>query len=266
MKSFYENKHVWITGASSGIGKALTQTLSSYGARLIISSRREEALKEVRETCAFPEKIGILPLDLADGDSLPEKVAIAIGMAGGQIDMMVHNGGISQRSLVKDTDISVDRKVMEIDYFGTVALTKALLPHFLENQSGHFAVVTSLMGVFSSPMRSGYCAAKHALHGFFDALRAEHHEDNIYVSIICPGFIRTEISKNALVGDGSKQETMDQATDKGLTPEQCAQRMAKAISKRKPEIYVGKKEILAIYLKRWMPGVLRRIIRKAAVT
>lgn len=260
------DKTIWITGASSGIGEALTKELSSLGARLIISSRREEALKNVRSACAYPERIAILPLDLADSKSLDEKTRMAIGMSGGGIDIMVHNGGISQRSLAIETSIDVDRRVMEIDYFGTIALTKALLPHFVERQGGQFAVVTSLMGVFSSPMRSGYCGAKHALHGFFDALRAEHWHDGIAVTIICPGFIRTNISKNALTADGSAQQTMDDATNKGLTPEQCAKKMVKAIASRKPEVYIGKQEIMAVYLKRWAPAILRRLLRKAKVT
>ena len=107
---------------------------------------------------------------------------------------------------------------MEIDYFGTVALTKALLPHFNENKSGQFVVITSLMGLFSSPLRSGYCGAKHALHGFFESLRAEVYDQGISISMVCPGFIATDISLNAVVGDGSKQGTMDEKTGAGMTP------------------------------------------------
>lgn len=260
----FKGKNVWVTGASSGIGEAFVKEVAKQGANVLISARRKDKLDALAQSID-PRRIRVLELDLTEMDSHAEKVKEAIAIMG-HIDIMLHNGGISQRSLVKDTPLEVDRRVMEIDYFGTVSLTKALLPHFITRQSGQFAVVTSLMGMFSSPMRSGYCGAKHALHGFFDALRAEHHDDNIGVTIICPGFIRTDISIKALTGEGIAQGTMDDATGKGISAEQCAYKMAKAIAKGKAEVYIGKKEILAIYLKRYFPGILRRIIRKAAVT
>jgi dehydrogenase/reductase SDR family member 7B len=260
-----KGKHIWITGASSGIGKALSHELVQQGALVLISARKVDDLEKVKITAADPAKIQILPLDLTLMDSHAGKVEEALRMMG-HIDIMVHNGGISQRSLVKDTPLSVDRKVMEVDYFGTVSLTKALLPHFIEHKSGHFTVVTSLMGVFSSPMRSGYCGAKHALHGFFDALRAEHHKDHIAVTIVCPGFIHTDISRHSLTASGNMQGTMDEATGAGMSPEECAAKMAKAMRKQKAEVYIGRKEILAIYLKRYFPGILRRIVRKVKVT
>jgi len=123
--------------------------------------------------------------------------------------------------------------VMEIDYFGTLALTKALLPGMVKRKQGHFVVVTSLMGLFSSPLRSGYCGAKHALHGFFESLRAEHHDDNVKVTMVCPGFIHTNISMNAVVGDGSQQGTMDAKTGAGMSPEACAESMIRAVERNK---------------------------------
>jgi short-subunit dehydrogenase len=155
---------------------------------------------------------------------------------------------------------------MEIDYFGTVALTKALLPHFVAKKQGHFAVVTSLMGLFSSPLRSGYCGAKHALHGFFESLRAEHHADGIGVTMVCPGFIHTSISLNAVVGDGSHQGTMDAKTGQGLSPAECAAKMIRAIERRKAQVLIGRFEIVGAYLNRLAPNLMRRIVRKAAVT
>ncbi len=262
----FSSKTVWITGASSGIGKALAIELAAQGAELILSSRRTEALEEVKTACLGAPNVHVLPLDLSKSDTMLAAVEKAYAFCPNGIDVLVNNGGISQRSLAIDTDLEVDRRVMEIDYFGTVALSKAILPRFVKQQRGHFVVITSLMGKFSSPLRSGYCGAKHALHGFFDALYLEHWKDQIAVTLVCPGFIRTEISKNALVGDGSKQETMDEATGGGLTPEQCAKKMAKAIHNRKHEVYIGKKEILAIYLKRYFPGILRRILKNAKVT
>ena len=261
------NKTVWITGASSGIGRAAANRWAELGARVILSSRKEESLQEVANQ--WPEEQRsqslILPLDLSQAEQLPDKVAAALQWAG-TIDVMVHCGGISQRSRVLDTDLSVDRRVMEIDYFGTLALTKALLPSMVARKTGHFVVVTSLMGLFSSPLRSGYCGAKHALHGFFESLRAEHHDDGVKVTMVCPGFIRTNISMNAVVGDGSKQGTMDEKTGAGMTAEQCAARMLKAVERNKAEVLIGRYEILAAYFKRFAPGLLRRIVRRAAVT
>ena len=261
------NKTVWITGASSGIGRAAANRWAELGASVILSSRKEAALQEVSNQWSASQQSQslILPLDLSQSDQLAGKVAEALQWAG-TIDVMVHCGGISQRSTVLGTDLSVDRRVMEVDYFGTLALTKALLPHFVERKSGQFVVVTSLMGLFSSPMRSGYCGAKHALHGFFESLRAEHHNDGIGVTMVCPGFIHTNISMNAVVGDGSQQGTMDAKTGAGLTPEACAIRMVRAVERRKPEVLIGRFEIVGAYLKRFAPGLMRRIVRKAAVT
>ena len=260
-------KTVWVTGASSGIGEAAATQWASKGARVILSSRKKDALEKVQSTWS-PEAQNrslVLPLDLGEADTLEAKVSEAIKWAG-RIDIMVHCGGISQRSRAIDTDLTVDRRVMEIDYFGTVALTKALLPYFVEQQTGHFVVVTSLMGLFSSPLRSGYCGAKHALHGFFEALRAEHYDDGLKVTMVCPGFIRTRISLNAVVGDGSEQGTMDQKTGAGLSPATCAKRMIRAVERNKAQVLIGRFELVGAYLNRSAPGLMRRIVRKAAVT
>jgi len=263
----WTNKTVWITGASSGIGRAAANQWAELGARVILSSRKEAALQDVANQWTEAQQAHslILPLDLSQAEQLPSKVEAALEWAG-TIDVMVHCGGISQRSTVLETTLEVDRRVMEVDYFGTLALTKALLPHFVERQSGQFVVVTSLMGLFSSPLRSGYCGAKHALHGFFESLRAEHHDDGIGVTMVCPGFIHTNISMNAVVGDGSQQGTMDAKTGAGLTPEACAARMIRAVQRRKPEVLIGRFEIVGAYLKRFAPRLMRRIVRKAAVT
>ncbi|MBI1268388.1 MAG: SDR family oxidoreductase [Cryomorphaceae bacterium] len=261
----YENKTVWITGASSGIGKATAHEFAKQGATLILSSRNKESLEVARAEMPNPTNVFVLPLDLAKSEEMNSKVEDALRMVS-KIDVMVHSGGISQRSLAIDTAMDVNRQVMEIDYFGTIALTLALLPHFVKNQSGQFVVITSLMGVFSSPMRSGYCGAKHALHGYFDALRAEHHKDNISVTLVCPGFIHTNISKNAMIGTGEKQGTMDQATGAGMSAADCARKLVHGVSNQKAEIYIGGKEILAVYIKRFFPALLRRMMKKVKVT
>ena len=262
---------VWITGASSGIGKACAEIYAGKGAKVILSSRREKVLGkvaiEISEKLAInlEETFVIAPLDLIDSGSLKNVVKDVLSHVE-KVDIMIHCAGISQRSLVIDTSIEVDRKIMEIDYFGTITLTKELLPHFISRKYGQFVVVTSLMGLFSSPLRSGYCAAKHALHGFFEALRAEHFKDGIGITMVCPGFIMTDLSLNAVVGDGTKQGTMDAKTSTGMTPLECAKRIAKGVEKRKSQILVGKYEILAIYVNRFFPRLLRRIIRVVKVT
>lgn len=255
---------IWITGASSGIGEASAKKFSKEGFVLILSSRKVNELERVKNQCAHPEAIRLFPLDLSDSSDFDRKAAEAIAFFG-KIDIVLHNGGISQRSLIKETQLNVDRKLMEVNYFGTVALTKAVLPHFIQNKSGQFAVVTSLVGKFASPYRSSYAASKHALHGFFDTLRAEHYQDGIAVTLICPGFIRTKVSINALTADGSPLGEMDEAQDKGMSPEQCAIEMYDAILSKKEEVYIGGKETLAVYLKRFFPGIFSKILQKAKV-
>lgn len=260
----FNTKVIWITGASSGIGKALALALSQQDCNLILSSRRKEALEDVRNQCHHPENVAILPFDLADYEQMRPVVIDAINCYG-KIDIVINNGGISQRSLVIDTDISVDEKLMAVDYLGPVALSKALLPHFVERKSGHFVTVSSVMGKFSSPYRSGYCGAKHALHGFFDALRLEHDKDNIKVTMICPGFVNTDVAKNALTGDGTQQRYQDEATEEGLHVDDFAKRMIRAIQREKFEAYIGRKEILGVYLKRFFPKILHWYVLRSTV-
>lgn len=253
------NKVVWITGASSGIGKGLAMELSKRNCKLILSSRRENKLNEVKQQCESPETVAVLPFDLSNINAMPSIVDKALNFFE-TVDVLINNGGISQRSLAIETDISVDKKLMEVDYLGTIALSKALLPHFVKQQAGHFVTVTSLMGKFSSPYRSGYCGAKHALHGFFDALRMEHEKDKIKVTLICPGFVNTNVAKNALTADGSQQNTQDQATENGLSVETFSKRMLKAVEAEKFEAYIGRKEVLGIYLKRFFPKLLHKFV------
>lgn len=260
----FKNKIIWITGASSGIGKGLAKELSKNDCKLILSSRRQESLEAVKSECQQPESIAILPFDLGDYENLKPIAEKAIQLFG-KIDILINNGGISQRSLVIDTNISVDKRLMEVNYLGTVGLSKALLPHYVKHKSGHFVIVSSLMGKFSSPYRSGYCGAKHALHGFFDALRMEHEKDNIKVTLICPGFVNTEVSRNALTGDGSKLNSHDTATENGLSVEDFSKRMIKAIKKEKFEAYIGKFERFGVFVKRLSPRWLHCLVKRSEV-
>lgn len=261
----FQNQIVWITGASSGIGEALAHELAAQGARLVLSARREAELERVRSEIERSDEHLVVPLDLTEEETHAAAVARVLEHFG-RVDVMVHNGGISQRSLVRETDFEVDRRILEVDYLGTVSLTKALLPSMLERGAGRFVVVSSLVAYVATPYRSAYSAAKHALHGFFEALRAELHDDGIRVTMACPGYVRTRVSHNALTGDGSPQGTLDRAQAQGMDPADCARRIARAIAKGKPEVYVGGLEKYAVYIRRWCPPLYRWMVRKVAVT
>jgi len=263
--SFNDNV-IWITGASSGIGEALTYALHERGAKLILSSRRKEVLEEVKAKCIGDKSdIHILPLDLAESQSMPEKAQQALDRYG-HIDYLFNNGGISQRSEVIDTNMEVVRRVMEINFFGSVALTKAVLPSMIERQSGHIVVTSSVMGKFGTRLRSSYAASKHALHGYFDCLRQEVYDDDIDVSLVCPGYIKTDVTKNALEGDGSKHEKMGKGQQKGMLPQDFVAKLLPKIAHKKEEIYIGGTEIWGVYLKRFVPKLFNKILRNSEVT
>ncbi len=260
----FNGKVIWITGASSGIGKALTYALAAKGCKLVISSRKTTALERVKQGCDISENIAIVPLDLANFETMEATVAKAMSCFGA-IDILINNAGISQRSLITNTSFSVYKQLMDINYLGTVALSKAILPYFEEAKKGHFVTVTSLMGKFGSPYRSGYCAAKHALHGFFDVLRMEHAKDSIAVTLICPGFVQTNVARNALTADGSPQDSEDTATENGLAVDYFVKKMIKAIARKKYEVYIGGGEVKGIYLKRFFPKLLHKVVLRSRV-
>jgi short-subunit dehydrogenase len=269
MSRYLHTKVVWITGASSGIGEALVYALAAKGARLILSARRKEELERVKGNCpsAVQAQVHILPLDLTKPETLRLSTDAAIQVFG-HVDILINNGGISQRGLAKETTLDVDRRLMEVNYFGALAITKNILPHFLKRGTGHFVTVSSVVGTFGTPYRSGYAASKHALHGFFDSLRAElwkDTRDKIIVTMICPGFIHTPITLSAVTGDGSPLGKQDDATYRGKPPEWCAQRIVRAIEKKKNEVYIGGIETLGVPFKRWFPNWFARYIRTASV-
>lgn len=258
------DKVIWITGASSGIGEALAYTLNENGGKVILSARREAELERVKKNCKFLDNVAILPLDLGNFELLETMPQKALSLFG-DIDILINNGGISQRSLIKDTTFKVYQDMVNINYLGTIQLTKCLLPYFISKKAGHFVTVTSLMGKFASPYRSGYCGAKHALHGFFDSLRMEHEKDQIHVTMICPGFVNTNVSKNALVGDGTISNTEDEATKNGISPKKCAAKIIRAIKEKRFEVYIGGKEKYGVYLKRFFPRLLHHLVLKSKV-
>lgn len=259
------NRTVWITGASSGIGEALAYELSRRGARLILSARREEALQAVKSRCDQPHTHVVVPLDLADRASL-DAAAETVQADVGAVDIVVHNGGISQRSLVAETDLSVDRRIMEVNYFGTVTLTKRVLPSMLQRGRGQFVVISSLVGKFGTANRSAYAASKHALHGFFDSLRAEVHDDGLRVTLVCPGFVETSVAHNALTADGSAlQDNVDEVKEVGMPPATCARKIADAAEREKDEVYIGGWETTGVYAKRLSPTLFNFFVRRTSV-
>lgn len=263
----YQGKTVWITGASSGIGEAFAHKLYNLGANLILSSRREEALIKVKnELGSDSSRVKVLPLDLTKPETFPDKTNEALE-AFGQIDVLMNNGGVSQRSTVLETDLGVYRKLMEINYFGAVGLTKEILPHMVERKSGHIIVTSSVAGKIGTKFRSGYSGSKHAVQGFFNSLRQEMYEHNVAVTLLCPGFIKTDISKKALTADGTEFGKMGDAHKKAMTAVQMVEKVMPKIAAQREEIYVtGFKERLAIWLQRISPILLNKILKNQKVT
>lgn len=258
----FKNKVVWITGASSGIGEHMAYAFAKQGAKLVLSSRKEQELLRVKEACEGDADILILPVDVAEFDSLAAKTEIVIERFG-CIDILINNAGISQRDLIINTDFSVDHKIMSVNYLGTVALTKTVLPYMIEKQSGQIVVISSVMGKLALSHRSAYAASKHALHGYFDALRSEVADENIHVTLLLPGYVQTNVTLNALKGDGTKNNVMAPTTKGGITPEQFAKSALRAISSKKNEIYIGKmKERAALVIKRFFPNIFIQMAKK----
>lgn len=258
----YTGKTVWITGASSGIGEALARAFVQAGANVILSARRADELDRVRRSCNADDRVSVLPFDLAAADTLNDVAEKALALRGG-IDMLVNNGGISQRALAKDTTIDVDRRIMEVNYFAAIALTKAVLPNMLLRGRGRVVAISSVVGYVGTPMRSAYSASKHALHGFYESLRAELNGTGVHVTLVCPGFIRTNVSYAALAGDGTPHGRMAEFQAAGMDPDLCAKKILEGIAADKPEILVGgTRELAAIYLRRFLPDVYRRVITR----
>lgn len=241
-------KVVWITGASSGIGEALALALLEQGAEVIVSGRRLEALQALAER--DPQRTYVLPFESTDYERIPALVEQAWAWRG-HIDLLVNNAGVSQRSLALDTDLAVYRQLMEVDYLAPVALTQALLPRLVRQGGGQLAVVSSVAGKVGAPLRTGYCGAKHAVVGYFEALRAEVEAAyGIGVSVILPGSVRTAIAQNSLEGNGSQRGRSDTNIDNGIDPAVAAQTILAGLTARQHDIVVAEgMEKLALQLR-----------------
>ena len=258
----FQNKVVWITGASSGIGEAVAKAFNAAGAVVIVSSRRKEELERVRAACIDSDNVHIFPLDLTDGDSIQGVSKVVLSRF--EIDILFNNGGISQRSLTAETSIENDRKIFEVNYFGHVQMTKAVLPQMLARKTGHIVTISSLTGKWGFYLRSAYAASKHALHGFFDSLRMEVEDSGIRVTLITPGFLATEISKHAIDKSGNPSGEMDNNQAQGISPEECANQILAGIAAGKDEFGVGGKELRALILHRYFPKLFKKILKRQA--
>lgn len=258
----YQDRIIWITGASSGIGEALALEGARQGGKLVLSARRKEELERVAGLTRLPEShLMILPLDVKDHSQF-ESAAKAVSDRFGRIDLLFNNAGVSSRQLAAQTPLSVDQEIMNINYFGSIALTKAVLPYMEEQQSGQIVVTSSVVGYFATPMRSAYAASKHALHGFYNALRDEVYSDNIRITVLCPGYIKTHISVNALTETGERFNKMSVNQANGMEPDVLAEKVYKKLQKNRRSLNIGGSELLGIYLSRYVPGLFSRMLRR----
>jgi len=262
----FEGKIVWITGASSGIGECLVYSFIKRGATVIASSNEPSELERVKQNCGdHSGKVLCIPFDLSDTSGIEKTVQEQVAKTG-KIDYLLNIGGISQRATIEETPLWLDRKIMEINYFGTIALTKAVLPYMIKQRSGHILATSSISGRFGFPLRSAYSASKQALHGFFETLLIENKKYNIRSSVIIPGRVRTKISFRALNAEGKEQGIMDPGLDKGITPEKAAEIIIRGIIRNKREILVGGSELVMLYIRRYFPALFFRLADKIKST
>jgi dehydrogenase/reductase SDR family member 7B len=231
-------KTAWITGASSGIGEALAKAFVARGGACVLSGRNIAELERVQRDSGAPEMCMILPFETTDLACLPAMVAAATGFRG-SVDILVNNAGISQRSLATDTDFSVYEKIMEVDLMAPIALTQAMLPQFIAQKSGQLVMISSVAGKIGVPMRTAYCAAKHGLIGYSDALRAEVAGQGTSVLVVTPGSIRTNVSRNALNGDATVRGVSDKAIENGINPDDAARMIWDAVANGTRELVIA---------------------------
>lgn len=262
----FSDKIVWITGASSGIGEALVYELAGRGATVVISSNDTPGLEKVKAGCSDKSsKVICVPLDLSETSGISDIVEQLMRTLG-RIDFLLNIAGISQRARIDETPLWLDRKIFEVNYFGTIALTKAVLPFMIKQKSGYIAATSSISGRFGFPLRAAYSASKQALHGFFETLYLENKINNIRTSVIIPGRVRTNISYHALDSKGNEQGKMDEGLDKGMAPETAAKIIIRGILRDKREILVGRGELTILYIRRICPWLFFRIADKVKPT
>lgn len=257
----FKNKTVLITGGGSGIGEAMAYQYAMKGTNVILTGRRMETLEKVQQKCIeLGVKSWCKTVDVEKTESIDELVAW-IKSEGHLIDFLLLNAGISQRALTLETDISVDRRLMEVNYFGGIYLVKSLKDMFLE-RGVHIAVVSSVSGVFGFPVRSAYCASKHAIHGFYETIALEYPQ--IKTTILVPGRIHTDVSKNALDGDGKATGIMDPGQANGYDVNKCARKAIRAIAHCRHEKVIGGFDTIMVPFYRYVTWLFRLIARNVS--
>lgn len=249
----------WVTGASSGIGLELARQLVRKGSKVVLTARRADELEALRTE--FPQqsdRLAVIPADLTQSERIPALCEQA-WQAFGRLDVVVHNAGISQRSLADHTQPEVYRKLMEINYFAPAAITAQLLPRFKAQAKGHFVVISSVAGLFGVPLRTGYAAAKHAVKGHFEALQTELYNSPVGCTLVFPGRINTPISLSALTGSGEPHNKMDAGQLNGIPVEQCAREILRALERRKRRVFIAREEKVLFWFWKWWPALYYKI-------
>jgi len=259
---FFNNKVVWITGASSGIGAELAKQLAKQNVKLVLTARRKDALDEVVQECLpHTQHCSVLPADLSETAKWEQITKEAIGVYG-HIDVFIHSAGLSQRSAAKDTSMDTIRKIMEVNFFATVAISKYLLPHFMERGSGHLVPISSMAGLMGFPKRTGYAASKHAVKGFFETMQTEMDVPGMNITIISPGRINTPISMSAITASGELHGKMDKDLLNGIPVSECAAKIIRGIEKNKKHVIVARAERFLWWFWWFIPSVYRSIANK----
>lgn len=258
-------KVVWITGASSGIGKAIAQQCAAQGAQVVLTARRHEELENVRQSLINPDQHISITADITDESQVRHAYEQVVQQKG-RIDWLINNAGLSQRALIAETTMQTERAIMEVDYFSQVFLTKTILPNFLAQKTGRIVFISSVAGLLGTQYRASYSAAKAAIHMWANSLRAEVTDQGVGVSVIFPGFVKTNVSLNALNGQGKPQGHADEAIENGLSAEDFARQTVQALQSGEEYIVIGgKKEKLGVLVSRISPKVLYKMIRKTKV-
>lgn len=264
MRSF-AGRCVVITGAAGGLGQALVAVFLQGGARVFALDCNAQALASLREATPAdgteqPPALATLVCDITRPQDCSAAIAQAVALWGG-VDVLINNAGIAHRSLFANTDIAVLRKVMEVNFFGAVHMTHAALPQLLARR-GVVAALSSVAGYAPLLGRSGYCASKHALHGFFDTLRTEVQERGVQVTLICPSFIATGIGAAALGGSGAAATSPRTTTGGESSPHDIAQRILTALAQGKTQLLPDRTSRLAWWVSRLAPGFYARAMQR----
>lgn len=256
---YFANKKVWITGASSGIGKAAAQALNAAGAEVLISARRSDLLQAVKESCPHPTQVHILPVDLEHSSNAAEWLQEALQRMGG-LDILLANAGIGQSGYALDTLEEVERKIFEINYHGHLGLTKTVLRYFLEQGNGQIVAIASIAGKFGQRKLAAYSASKAALLLYYESLWHELKKQAIKLQVVSPGFINTDVTLNSLDTKGERLNKNSKAQENGMPAEVFAKKLLKVMQGHRFHSYIGGKELLAVPLHAISPRLFYKLL------